>query len=207
MARRLAAADRQQEILRAATAVFARSGYHDAGVADIAREAGVSEPLLYRHFASKKAIFSTILAHVGNRILEIWEDAIAGAPDAPTALRRAGEVYLSNLRSHGAEAQLQFRALAEADDPEVRAVLTANHRAYLKFFEGLVERGRAEGTLRADVDPRAVAFLLDAAGFTFALGQLLDLDDPDGSRTKGLIDDLLGWISIPDHPSSQKGPP
>ncbi len=205
--RRLAAADRQREILRAATAVFARSGYRGAGVADIAREAGVSEPLLYRHFSSKQAIFCTVLARIGQRILDIWEDAIVGAPDALTALRRAGMVYLANLRSHASEARLQFRALAEADDPAVRAVLAANHRAYLAFFEGLLDRGRAEGVLRAGVDPQSVAWLLNATGFTFTLGQLLDLGDPDGSRERALVDGLLEWIAEPGRAPHAKGAP
>lgn len=197
MAARLAAVDRRREILRAATTVFARSNYRAASVAEIAREAGVSEPLLYRHFPSKEALFCELLARVGRRIVEIWEQAIAGAPDALVALRRAGEVYLANLRAHPAEARLQFQALAESADPAVRAVLEANHRAYLAFFERLLARGRAEGVVRRDVDARAAAWLLNAIGFTSTLAGILALEDGDGARVERLVATLLDWLAEP----------
>ena len=196
---RLTAPDRRRQILRCATAVFARSNYRAAGVAEIAREAGVSEPLLYKHFASKKAIFIEILGRVGARIVEIWEEAIAGAPDALTALRIAGEVYIENMREHPAEARLQFQALAEASDPEIAAVLQSNHRAYVELFERLLEQGRREGVIRADVDPHAAAWLLNGTGFTFTLMRLLDFDGAVSSaaRAEPVMTSLLEWLAAP----------
>jgi len=53
---RLPAAERRQAILEAALRVFSNSSYDGATTAEIAREAGVSEPILYRHFASKREL-------------------------------------------------------------------------------------------------------------------------------------------------------
>lgn len=196
MTPRLSTAERRREIVHAAIEVFASSNYRAAGVAEIARRAGVSEPLIYRHFPGKKALFVDILERVGRRIVEVWADAVADAPDALVALRRAGEVYVENLRSHPDEARLQFQALAEVGDPDIAAVLQANHRAYTEFFEGLIRRGQRERVIRADVDAHAAAWLLDGTGFTFTLTRLLD-DELDPAQVDHIVGGLLDWLAAP----------
>ena len=58
---RLPAAERRRAIVRAALRVFSSTSYAGATTAEIAREAGVSEPVLYRHFASKRALWVACL--------------------------------------------------------------------------------------------------------------------------------------------------
>jgi TetR/AcrR family transcriptional regulator len=58
---RLPAAERRQAILEAALGVFSQGSYAGATTAQIAREAGVSEPVLYRHFASKRDLYFACL--------------------------------------------------------------------------------------------------------------------------------------------------
>ena len=55
--RRLTADERRARILSAARTEFARAGYHGASTASIARAAGCSEPMLYKHFVGKQALF------------------------------------------------------------------------------------------------------------------------------------------------------
>ncbi|MFT8613169.1 MAG: helix-turn-helix domain-containing protein [Gluconobacter oxydans] len=72
---RLSATDRKQAILSAAAPVFARLGREGATTKEIARAAGVSEALLYRHFASKEVLYAELESHcveanaVGSRLL------------------------------------------------------------------------------------------------------------------------------------------
>lgn len=61
--RRLRPAQRRQVIIDAASAVLAQRGYGAATMADIAAAAGVTKPVLYRHFASKKDLHLALLAH------------------------------------------------------------------------------------------------------------------------------------------------
>lgn len=200
MSTRLTAAQRRRELVRAATTVFARANYRSARVSDIAAEAGVSEPMLYRHFPSKKALFCELLDRIGRRILEVWGDAIEGAPDALEALRRAGDVYVANLAEHPAEARLQFQALAESSDPEIAAVLRANHERYVAFFEDLLERGRTEGVLRDDADTRTVAWILDGMGVAFTVRDLLFADETaarDTADDASTIELILAWLATP----------
>jgi AcrR family transcriptional regulator len=200
MSIRLTAPERRRELLRAGTTVFARTNYRAARVSDIAAEAGVSEPMLYRHFPSKKALFCELLDRIGRRILEVWADAVVDASDALDALRRAGQVYVANLAEHPAEARLQFQALAESSDPEIAAVLRANHERYVAFFEDLLERGRAEGVLRADADTRTIAWILDGMGVAFTVRDLLFADETaarDTADNSTTVELILAWLATP----------
>lgn len=197
---RMAAADRRTQLLRAATTVFARTNYRAARTADIAAEAGVSEPLLYRHFPSKKALFCELLDRIGRRIIEVWEADLVQASDALDALDRAGRRYLVNLAEHPAEAQLQFQALAEVGDPDIALVLRANHARYVCFFTDLIVRGQQEGVIRSDLDVAALAWLLDGLGVSFTVRGLLDGPAPADTRT---IDAVIAWLAHPDDPRSR----
>ncbi len=199
----MSADERRKEILIAATSVFAESNYSGARVAAIAEAAGISEALLYKHFPSKKVLFCEILQRVGLRIVEIWEKAVANETDALEALRRAGEVYVDNLRSHRAEAALQFQALAETSDPDIAAALRTNHLRYIAFFEELVKRGQYQGVIRGDVDPHVAATILNGTGLTFTLAQRLDLEGADASPAP-MIAAELDWLSQPLHPTQLK---
>src|SRR4051812_35002561 len=79
---RLTAVERRAGILAAARAEFSRSGFHGASTARIAQSAGCSEPMLYKHFAGKLALFTAVLIQVSetmeasiDRVLE-GEDPI-----------------------------------------------------------------------------------------------------------------------------------
>ncbi len=68
--RRLARAERREQILDAATRAFARRGFAATGLDDIAAEAGVSHVILYRHFASKTDLYRAVLERACTRLAE-----------------------------------------------------------------------------------------------------------------------------------------
>jgi AcrR family transcriptional regulator len=68
--RRMARAERREQILDAATRAFARSGFAATGLDDIAAEAGVSHVILYRHFDSKAELYRAVLDRAGARLDE-----------------------------------------------------------------------------------------------------------------------------------------
>ena len=74
---RLPATERRQALVDAALVVFSRGSYRGTTTAEIAREAGVSEPILYRHFASKRDLYLAALDHVWGRARASWEEILA----------------------------------------------------------------------------------------------------------------------------------
>ncbi len=77
---RLPAARRRRQLLDTARAVFAERGFHSTSMNDIADAAGVTKPVLYQHFSSKRDLFREVLEDVGGRLEETIAKAAAGAP-------------------------------------------------------------------------------------------------------------------------------
>lgn len=90
MAVRLPAAERRQQLVETALDLFANRGLHGVSMDDIAEAAGVTKPVLYQHFASKRALFMELLDEVGHAML----DAIAAATNAATTPREQVEAGL-----------------------------------------------------------------------------------------------------------------
>jgi AcrR family transcriptional regulator len=67
--KRLTLEQRRSRILAAATRIFAHKGYHRASMSRIATTAGVTKPVLYDHFASKDALFETLLRSIRDGLL------------------------------------------------------------------------------------------------------------------------------------------
>ena len=91
---------RRGEVLDAAMAVFAEKGYDCGTMREIAERLGVTEPALYRHYASKEALFSDLVAQAGDHIAA---RAAAGMDRIrPEALRESlGELLESRRKPHG----------------------------------------------------------------------------------------------------------
>lgn len=67
MSTRLPAIERKEQLLDLALQVFATKGYHETSMTDIAELAGVTKPVVYQHFESKRALFLAIIDNVGKR--------------------------------------------------------------------------------------------------------------------------------------------
>ena len=102
MSVRLSATARREQLIDVALAVFARSGYHTTSMNDVAEAAGVTKPVLYQHFASKRDLYLALLEEVGHRLLTRISKATAEASDGRTQT-------LAGFRSY-------FRWVAEDHD-------------------------------------------------------------------------------------------
>jgi AcrR family transcriptional regulator len=114
------AGERRAAILDAAMNVFADRGYHAASIDEIAREAGVSKALIYEHFASKQALWASLL---DTQAAEIFRRLAAGAATAEPGevrLRSGVDAFLTFVEERRGAWRMLFR---EAADPEVAAFL------------------------------------------------------------------------------------
>ncbi|MFW2383951.1 MAG: TetR/AcrR family transcriptional regulator [Acidimicrobiales bacterium] len=67
---RLPAAARREQLLAVGRQVFAENGFHDTAMTDMAKAAGVTKPVLYQHFDSKRDLYGAILRDVGDTLTE-----------------------------------------------------------------------------------------------------------------------------------------
>jgi len=198
-AQRLPAAERRQALLDAAMRVFACGSYSGATTADIAREAGVSEPILYRHFASKRDLYLAVLDTAWERLRAAWEEAVADA--APEEMLPAlGRVVreLKVRRNVTPPSLLWIQALTEAgEDPAIRRHLRAQLRAVHDFVAETMRTAQARGGMARDRDPDAEAWIFLGAGlligFGVRLGELLSAEDVERIGAA-----RLRWLSAPE---------
>ena len=91
MPSRLSAPERRRQLLDTALATFARLGYRDASMNDIAEAAGVTKPVLYQHFGSKRELFLEVLEQLSTDLRAAVRDAAEGTKDdGPRAQVQAG---------------------------------------------------------------------------------------------------------------------
>ena len=90
---RLTATARREQLLDVALGVFARSGYHDASMNDIADAAGVTKPVLYQHFDSKRELYQALVDDVGSRLMTAIVTAAAEATVGREQTERGFQAY------------------------------------------------------------------------------------------------------------------
>ncbi len=172
-ARRLPAQHRRRQIIESAREVFASQSYAKVGTADLAKAAGVSEPALYRYFSGKKELFLATLRATAPKLLDIWQNIASDVEDPLETLWSIGVNYYDHLQSHSGNMKLQFQALSEADDAEIRQALRENFAGFVRFVAETVDEGKRRGIIRRDIDSRLVAWQFLGIGLTLDLMHLL----------------------------------
>lgn len=130
---RLPASKRREQLLDCAADLFAKMGYARATTAQLARAAGVTEPIIYRHFESKKDLFVALIERTGRETIEQWERHLADAQDPAERLRRLlGDNPMVTERGRSAY-RVILQAISEVDDPVIHAALR-NHIKSLHAF-------------------------------------------------------------------------
>ena len=172
-ARRLPAEDRRRQIIESAREVFASQSFAKVGTADLAKAVGVSEPALYRYFSSKKDLFLATLRSTAPKLLELWQNIAADVEDPLETLWSIGVDYYDHLQSHSGNMRLQFQAISEAHDPEIREALRENFASFVDFVAETLDEGKRRGIVRRDIDSRLMAWQFLGIGLTLDLMHLL----------------------------------
>lgn len=86
---RLPAQERREQLLRVARQELARRGFHETSMNDIAEAAGVTKPVLYQHFSSKRELYGAVLEDVGHRLQAAVFESAAKAT-SPREMVEAG---------------------------------------------------------------------------------------------------------------------
>jgi TetR/AcrR family fatty acid metabolism transcriptional regulator len=173
--------DKPQQIIEAAVRVFARKGYYNSRVSDIAREAGVAAGTIYLYFKTKDDILVTLFREKMAEFVGALRKAIVDEPDAASKVRRL--------------VALHFRMLEE--NPELAEVVQVELRQGQKFFRGassqeigayfaligsVLEEGVAEGRFRSGLPVKVATKMLFGAMDQMATSWVL------GKRGYRLVD-------------------
>jgi len=179
--RRLPADERRRAIVQAALRVFSSGSYAGATTAEIAREAGISEPVLYRHFASKRDLWAACLDTA-------WEEfrvAFDAVIDAAFAQPPGAELPIPPSPARWKKAlmpNLWMQGITEAgEDREIRRLVARHMRIVHDHCAARLREGQAAGLVPTDRNADAEAWVMIAGGLLRSvadrLGGLVDDDD------------------------------
>jgi len=177
------ARETRQRLLEAASRVFARRGYGQATVEEIAGEAEISIGALYHHFAGKEDVFKAVLdKHMRSEFMELG--ALGPAASFREIIERFVAYQFEHMESdlESPDLSMEFWALAAREEWARRPVAEFHARA-CDVFARVLRIGQAAGVVRADLDVEAAAFLLLAV---FEGVAVLGALDPDRLQLKGL---------------------
>jgi AcrR family transcriptional regulator len=179
---RMRKAERKRQLLAHAKQLFVTFGYHATTTEKIAHAAGVSEPVLYRHFESKKALFLEVLQEVRQATLERWHAETATLTDPLAKLHAIADMYLGSTREHALEFRIMHRTLIETDDEEIAASLRSFYLDSEALLAQVISAGQQAGVFRRSLDPRVGAWELirTALGYTLTMPLRIPLyEEPD----------------------------
>jgi TetR/AcrR family fatty acid metabolism transcriptional regulator len=156
------ATGKRELILRAATRVFARNGYFNSKVADIAREAEVADGTVYLYFKSKEEILHSIFDQNMAEAIAAGRVLIEKLKDPGEKLRRIAMLHLERL---GADRDLAvvFQVELRGSTKFMQEFSAAGFAEYLGLLRKTVEEGQRSGVFRKDLSAKLVSKVLFGA--------------------------------------------
>jgi AcrR family transcriptional regulator len=184
---------RREELLDAADRIVQRDG-PAVSMASIAAEAGITKPILYRHFGDKEGLYAALAARHTERLLHVLQGALAGGGTARERVERTIGAYLSTIE---AEPQV-YRFLVHSAEFPAAAEAHGQVQSFLRRFSELLalgiatELGLKPGSPRAETWARGIVGMVQSAGDWW-----LQTGSPDRDAVVRELTDLL-WGAYPE---------
>jgi AcrR family transcriptional regulator len=139
---RRSAAERRREIIEIAIAHFAQHGYNGTSTDQVAREAGISQPYLFRLFGTKRELFLACHEVMHGRIAETFAEAAGGVP-REERMAAMGQAYTSLLADRSS-LLFQMQSYAACSDPEIQARVRERYADLVRKVAEATGAGPAE---------------------------------------------------------------
>jgi len=182
---RKSAEERREEILSVAVRHFAIGGLHGTSTEAIAREAGISQPYLFRLCRTKKELFLACVDRADGKVYDVFRRAAAAAPEGER-LKAMGQAYIGELLPDRHAVLMQMQGYVATSDPDIQAHV---RKAFGTLVGEVAELSRA--------DPEAV-WSFFAQGMLLNVTQSLDLE-----AIAGESEWAASWCNGPPDPSVQ----
>jgi TetR/AcrR family fatty acid metabolism transcriptional regulator len=159
---RVVVADKREAILKAAIKVFARKGFFNSKVADVAGAAGIADGTVYLYFKSKDEILHSVFDRAMEEFISEGKREIAEIEEADKRLRRIAELHLEKL---GADRDLAvvFQVELRGSTKFMEEFSAAGFAEYLGIIHQTIEDGQKTGVFRKDLNATVCSKILFGA--------------------------------------------
>ncbi len=173
--------DKPQQIIEAAVRVFARKGYFNSRVSDIAREAGIAAGTIYLYFKTKEDILTTLFREkMAEFVAKLWK-AMADQPDPVSKVRRLVYLHFDLLERNPELAEVVQIELRQGQK-FFRGASSQEIASYFALIGSVLEEGVAAGRFRANLPVKVATKMLFGAMDQMATSWVL------GKREYRLVD-------------------
>jgi TetR/AcrR family fatty acid metabolism transcriptional regulator len=177
--------NKREKILEAAVKVFARNGFYQSKISEIAREAEVADGTIYLYFHNKDDILINLFEEEMTRIIKAMKAIIAREDDPVRQLEEFAEAHLGLIKKN--------KELAEVIQVEIRQSSkfmkeydNKKFAEYLDLISAIIREGQTKGVFRGDIHPgiakRAVFGALDELSRLLVLSPLKEHSIPMAAR-------------------------
>lgn len=154
--------DKRKRIMRSATRVFAKRGFYNAKIAEIARDAGVATGTIYLYFNNKDDLLISIFEEEMIPIIEAMKRELAQKKNAREKIMRLVSLHLEMVQNNPDLAQLLEVELRQSHK-FLHGYSGTKFKEYLTIIGSAFEEGQASGEFRIDIHPSLFKQLLFGA--------------------------------------------
>jgi len=142
--------NKYHQILEAAVKVFARQGFHQSTIAQIAKEAGVADGTIYLYFKNKDDILVQFFSHRAKQVFESFREEVDRAQTSLDKLRHLIRRHLAEFqrdRNGAVVYQVETHQSSRLAEEQIREM----SQMYRDLISEIVEQGQQEGKIRKDL--------------------------------------------------------
>jgi AcrR family transcriptional regulator len=143
----------REDVVQAAGRLFAERGYHGTSMRDLGRELGMLGSSLYSHVEGKQQLLIEVVDRGAGFFQAAADEALATDGAASDRLWALIAGHVDVVLDHREEVRT-YLSEASALDREARSLVIESRDRYEEAFRGVLKEGAADGSFRADIDPR-----------------------------------------------------
>lgn len=147
--------EKYHRILEAAVKVFACRGFHQATIAQIARQAQVADGTIYLYFKNKDDILVQFFSYKTRQVFDRFREDVAAGSNAVEKLRHLIQRHLQEFQ-RDRDMALLYQAETRRNSPLVAEQIKSMAKMYLDLVAGIIAQGQREGVMRQELDPDLV---------------------------------------------------
>jgi AcrR family transcriptional regulator len=148
---------RRDQVVTAVLKLIGEYGMAKLTTAAIAKEVGISEANIYRHFHNKQEILSETVYRIGDGLMRNVEIAMKSSSAPIDRLRQVFQLHLQYVGQNRGIPRLLFSDDIHADNADLKSKLLEIISGYVLSLEDIIKEGKKNGSIKQYVDPKAAA--------------------------------------------------
>ncbi len=152
--------ERKSEIVMAVLRLADKLGPDRLTTQSIADEVGLTQPGIFRHFATKQALWQAVAELIADKMSAAWQDALSSGDDPRERIKSLILAQLKQIETYPAIPAILFSRELQADNEPLRKALLGVLARFHATITAELADARKDGIIRQDLDPEDGAILL-----------------------------------------------